>query len=99
DIDDDRQAAEAVSELRGWAIDGSTLTLSGVQMNLFRIGAFVDYYFSTHSNWHALLMLGYANLSFSGGEVAESMQGFAAHGGIGYDLWLSHHWSLGMMAR
>lgn len=91
--------AQTVSEQRSWQLDGSTLTLSGTQMNLFRVGAFADYYFSPDSNWHGSLMLGYANLSFSGSEIPDSLQGFASQLGLGYDFWLSYHWSLGIVAR
>lgn len=99
DVGGEVAAAEEVSDQRAWELEGSTLTLSGSRMNLFRVGAFVDYYFSPDWNWHGLLMLGYANLSFSGNDVPDSLSGFAATAGVGYDVWLSHHWSLGVMAR
>src|SRR5690606_6609831 len=95
----DSRASRDLPQQSGWESDGTTLVLHGTQLNVFRIGAFVDYYFSEDSNWHGLLTLGYASASFSGSAIADTPQGFAMQGGLGYDFWLSHHWSLGILAR
>jgi hypothetical protein len=91
--------SQELAEQSGWDSDGSALVLHGTQLNIFRIGAFVDYYFSDDSNWHGLLTLGYASVAFSGAAITDTPQGFAMQGGIGYDFWLSHHWSLGLLGR
>lgn len=91
--------SQDLAEQSGWESDGTALVLHGTQLNIFRIGAFVDYYFFDDSNWHGLLTLGYASVSFSGGAITDTPQGFAIQGGIGYDFWLSRHWSLGALGR
>lgn len=93
------ETAQSLGDQGGWELSGSSLVLQGMRLNLFRVGAFVDYYFTEDSNWHGLLTLGYASVSFSGGPATESGQGFALQGGIGYDLWLSHDWSIGLLGR
>lgn len=92
-------ASQDLAEQSGWESDGSALVLHGTQLNVFRIGAFVDYYFSEDSNWHGLLTLGYASVAFSGAAISDTPQGFAMQGGLGYDFWLSYHWSLGILGR
>jgi hypothetical protein len=91
--------SQELADQSGWDSDGSALIMHGTQLNIFRIGAFVDYYFFDDSNWHGLLTLGYASVSFSGNAITDSPQGFAMQGGIGYDFWLSYHWSLGVLGR
>jgi hypothetical protein len=59
----------------------------------------VDYYFSEETNWHGLLTLGYASMSFSGDVISDAPDGFAMQAGLGYDFWLSYHWSLGILGR
>ena len=93
------QMSQELAEQSGWETDGSALIMHGTQLNVFRLGAFVDYYFSDDSNWHGLLTLGYASVSFSGGAIEDTPQGFAMQGGLGYDFWLSYHWSLGLLGR
>lgn len=92
-------SAQTTGEQSGWDVDGSSLVLNGARLNLFRVGAFVDYYFSDDTNWHGLLTLGYARLTFSGVDVPDTPEGFAMQGGLGYDFWLSYHWSLGVLGR
>lgn len=100
DVDvSDARASRELAQQSGWESDGTTLVLRGTQLNVFRIGAFVDYYFSEDSNWHGLLTLGYASISFSDSAITDTPQGFAMQGGLGYDFWLSHHWSLGILGR
>ncbi len=91
--------AENIADQSGWELTETSLILHGTQMNLFRVGAFVDYYFSEEKNWHGLLTLGYASLSFSGGAITDTPEGFAMQAGLGYDFWLSYHWSMGLVGR
>lgn len=91
--------AQTTGEQSGWDVSGSSLVLNGARLNLFRVGAFVDYYFSDDTNWHGLLTLGYARMSFSGLDVPDTPEGFAMQAGLGYDFWLSYHWSLGVLGR
>lgn len=91
--------AQNLANQSGWELRDGSLVLNGTQMNLFRIGAFVDYYFSDDTNWHGLLTLGYASMSFSGNAMSDTAHGFAMQAGLGYDFWLSYHWSLGLLGR
>lgn len=84
----------------GFQIDGDTVTLTGVNLNLLRVGAFADYYFGAESNLHGLLEVGYTSVSFSGGNSSsDDLTGLSLGAGLGYDAWLSEHWSLGLLAR
>lgn len=91
--------AQDIADQSGWELTETSLILHGTQMNLFRVGAFVDYYFSEEKNWHGLLTLGYASLAFSGAAISDTPQGFAMQAGLGYDFWLSYHWSMGLVGR
>lgn len=95
------QATEAgsVANQSAWEISGGHLELSGTQLNVFRIGAFIDYYFTRDTNWHGLLTLGYANMSFTGGALSDRPSGFAMQAGLGYDFWVGYHWSVGILGR
>lgn len=91
--------AESVANQSAWQISGGHLELNGTQLNVFRIGAFIDYYFTRDSNWHGLLTLGYANVSFTGGALSDSPRGFAIQAGLGYDFWVGYNWSFGILGR
>lgn len=88
-----------MGEQAGWDVDGTTLQLNGTSVNLFRVGVLLDYYFTPNTNWHGLVSLGYSSVSFTGGALDDEPSGFAASAGVGYDIWLSYHWSLGLMGR
>lgn len=99
DVGGDISNLADTSEQAGWDVDGTSLVLNGTNANIFRIGAFLDYYFTSTTNWHGLLAVGYSSVTFTGGALNDSPSGFAANAGIGYDLWLSYHWSMGLIGR
>jgi hypothetical protein len=84
----------------GFSVDGDTVTFTDLNLNLLRVGAFADYYFSRDSNLHSLLEVGYTSVFFSGqGSSSDDLSGLSLGAGLGYDTWLSEHWSLGLLAR
>jgi hypothetical protein len=91
--------AEGVANQSAWEVSDGHLVLNGSALNVFRIGAFIDYYFGRDTNWHGLLTLGYASVSFTGGALSDSPRGFAAQAGLGYDFWIGYNWSLGILGR
>jgi hypothetical protein len=99
DVGSDIATIAEAGEQSGWDVDDGSLVLNGTSANIFRIGAFLDYYFTPNTNWHGLVALGYSSVSFTGGAIGDSPSGFAAIAGVGYDVWMSYHWSLGVIAR
>lgn len=99
DVGSDISEYGGVAEISGWDVDGTSLVLNGTNANVFRVGVFLDYYFTANTNWHGLLALGYSSVTFTGDAVSDSPRGFAANAGVGYDFWLSYHWSLGLIGR
>lgn len=99
DVGSDISDLGDIAEDSGWDVDGTSLVLNGVNANIFRVGVFLDYYFTATTNWHGLLALGYSTVTFTGDAVSDSPRGFAANAGVGYDFWLSYHWSLGLIGR
>lgn len=74
--------------------------LDGASLNVFRLGAFADYYPFTALGFHILAELGYTSVGLSGAsDDSESLHGLGANGGLGWDFWVSYHLSLGLLAR
>lgn len=74
--------------------------LDGASLNVFRLGAVADYYPFSRLGFHVLAEVGYASVGISGtSDDAESLHGFSASGGVGWDFWVSYHLSLGLLAR
>lgn len=71
-----------------------------VDLNLFHIGAFIDYYTDPESGLHLLGELAYGQVDTTGSDIeSETVQGVLAAGGLGYDWWVSNSWSLGLLGR
>lgn len=82
-------------------VEGSDVEFaSNVDLNLFHIAAFVDYYTDPDSGLHLLGELGYGQLETTGSDVeSQTIQGVLVAGGVGYDWWVSDSWSLGLLGR
>lgn len=74
--------------------------LEGVDLNLFHIGAFIDYYTDPASGLHLLGEIGYGQIETSGSDIeSQTIQGLLVAAGLGYDWWVSDNWSLGLLGR
>ncbi len=84
----------------GFDVQGNTVTLTDTRLNIVRLGVFADYYLIEDSNLHVLAEVGYLSAFFSGGNgSSDDLRGPGFGLGLGYDFWLSHSWSLGLLAR
>lgn len=71
-----------------------------VDLNLFHIGAFIDYYTDPESGFHILGELAYAQMETTGSDIeSQTIQGGLLGVGFGYDWWVSDSWSLGLLGR
>jgi hypothetical protein len=69
-------------------------------LNLFHIGAFIDYYTSPDSGFHMLGEVAYAQLGAASDiNFEQNLKGVALGVGLGYDWWVSNGWSLGLLGR
>lgn len=74
--------------------------LEGVDLNLFHIGAFIDYYTDPESGFHLLGEVGYGQIETTGSDIdSQTTQGLLLAAGLGYDWWVSDSWSLGLLGR
>jgi len=73
---------------------------SGVDLNLFHIAAFIDYYTDPDSGLHLLGELGYGQIETTGSDIeSQTVNGVLLAAGLGYDWWVSDSWSLGLLGR
>lgn len=78
-------------------IEGGELT---GDLNLFHIGAFIDYYTDPESGLHILGELAYGQIETTGSDIeSQTTQGLLVAAGLGYDWWVSDNWSLGLLGR
>jgi len=71
-----------------------------VDLNLFHIGGFIDYYTDPESGLHLLGEIAYGQLDTTGSDIeSQTVQGVLLAGGVGYDWWVSDSWSLGLLGR
>jgi len=71
-----------------------------VDLNLFHIGGFIDYYTDPESGLHLLGEVAYGQLETTGSDIeSNTVQGVLFAGGVGYDWWVSDSWSLGLLGR
>lgn len=74
--------------------------VTSVDLNLFRVGAFLDYYTDPDSGFHLMAELGYGQVDTSGSKTSSAtLGGVFVAGGLGYDWWVSDNWSLGLLGR
>ncbi len=67
------------------------------EMAAVTMGLLVDWFPSERGGFHVSALLGIGVLDISPGEPTEG--GFGMIGGVGYDLWASAQWSLGVAGR
>ncbi len=79
--------------------DTAGLALTGTRLNAFRVGLFGDIYPWETSEFHLGMEVTATRVGFSGrGNPAAPVTGLGLGASLGYDLWLSRHVSLGLMA-
>ena len=87
---------------RSPTVDPGDATLDGTNLNLFRAGAFIDYYPSPTAGFHLLGDVAFAEVSATDDRtnfVSGKVTGFSLGAGVGYEWWVSDSWSLGVMGR
>lgn len=74
--------------------------VADVDLNLFHVGAFLDYYTDPNSGFHVMAELGYVQVDTSGSRTdSATVGGLSLAAGLGYDWWVSDNWSLGLLGR
>ncbi len=81
---------------------GTSVTASGMDLNLSLVGLFVDYYFDPTGGLHAQGTVGYGELSVSddsGNKTTQNPTGPGFNLGLGYEWWVGEQWGIGLLGR